>query len=214
MFAVGEVAHIIEKIAMAIVIIVCLILFVVGISNMINASYASGITCLILGVVGGAGSIYWVMHPITPSLSPQSVGQGIRQGFLGLTGTTGHGEDWDGGEEWENLNDDINYIATTGGHEKEMLRDLDKMLEYLEGDDEELPPSGILADHNKDAVSTIEEICKKLDSADVSKFKDLDKKRDKAIEVLNSIRTLSKDMSTKSSELAEKLKSFEDKLKA
>ncbi len=59
----------IEKIIIAIVIVICIILFTIGLSRLIGGNWKNGVTLFLLGAGGFAGSIYWIRHPIINTTS-------------------------------------------------------------------------------------------------------------------------------------------------
>jgi hypothetical protein len=151
----------VEKILLAIVIIICVVLFAVGLSKLFSGNYSNGFLLFLLGAGGLAGSVYWAKNPM-------KIG-GHDGGCDDIVDYTGGdcGEMCDGGDELI-----VDYTGgcvdemtggcgdgaaggdgdVEGGHESALLDQLQRLSNLFCDDVDEIVSSEI-----KDALKTAEE---------------------------------------------------------
>jgi hypothetical protein len=136
----------VEKMAIAGVIVICIILLIVGTSLLLNSHWKSGLVVTGLGIGGMYGCYVWANHSTVAS----AFGQGEEDTYFGGSADGGcgcsaecscHGgyggrSQSDLGEDFQEIDEEIDIqpataTATSGSHEKTLLHDLKKLAKVL-----------------------------------------------------------------------------------
>lgn len=208
----GLEAPTIEKIIMAVVMVICIIFLVIGIYLLIDQSYASGSVMTLLGLGGIGGVIYWIMHPM---IAHKGADEDVYDGSPVREMCDCEGADEDG-EEFEDMD-------VAGSHEGAMLADLESMVNILAkgGDMSQLKNmlQNAESTHNA-AVKTTSDVVHLLDKTleDKQKLREAYEKLDKEnqteiTDIIDRWKDLSSHMSEQSKVIEKKLHELSHALK-
>jgi gas vesicle protein len=202
----GLEAGTIEKIIMAIIMVICIILLAVGISYLAQSSWTTGSILTLLGVGGIGGIIYWIRNPM------------IHQG-------SGEEDMYDGSPirelcDCEDLSEKFEEDMM-GAHEDEMMSDLHSLVEALKsGDTEKLKDiEESTKSTHEHAEKNFSEIIKLLDETlkDSAPLRDsydkLGEEHKKQVShILRKYKELNNLVSKESHEIAQKISELESAL--
>jgi hypothetical protein len=190
-------APVIEKIIIAVIIVICFILLAVGLGLLLDGDYTSGAVVGLLGAGGMGATVYWAFHPAL------KVG-GWEDWEDNVVDVDGSGEDYDvdfldGGEDFDELPVDYNV---SGAHEESMLADFNHMIEMLRDTDGSDGLTSLLEkikDGSKTSMSSIEQLKSAIKSANTAEVREAynklsseDKEQVRAI--LDSMKELSENV--------------------
>jgi DNA-binding transcriptional MerR regulator len=193
-----------EKMMVATIIVICIILLFIGLSLLLNDYWKSGGLMTLFGLGGAVGAMYWFRNPASNSI-------------LGGDEMYESEPVVDMDHDFESTEGDMSYIVPTyeGSHEDTMLSDLERILSVLESEDRETELSEIkksIEECGAETESVMKSIADVIDKTldkkeEVKAMYDRlkDEEKEEVKNLLEEIRKLSNEVKEKSHNIDGKL---------